>query len=147
MMNNFGDSYKGQGEGSLVSNSELNTQPSELPSVPPHCSLCLRGEHLSPENLQKNSESYTQLRAEEYWQYRRAEDAWYEQQAKRPGRVTPRPEYLTQYQQCPCGSDLPCPHHEEFHPHFWTCSPHDPFYAQSLQLRGIPYRDPTEFLG
>src|SRR4051812_17825756 len=129
--------------------SKIENQKQEIKdsSVQPPCPLCLSGEpHLDPANLAKRSDAYTILRAEEYWAHRRAEDAWYEQQTKRPDLKGRPPQYRTRLLECPCGCALPCPHHKEFCDHFWKVSPHDPFYAQSLQDRNIPYREPKEFL-
>jgi len=99
----------------------------------------------TPANLAKRSDVYTVRRSEEYWAHRRAEDAWYQQEAKRPRRGANPPEYETKLKECPCGCALPCPHHEEFLDPFWKVSPYDIFYAQSLQDSNIPYREPKEF--
>jgi hypothetical protein len=111
------------------------------------CSLCASGiDHLSTEPLAKRSNDYTIRRAKEYWSYRREESAWYALQAKRPYNAGKKPEYISQLRECPCGAALPCPHHEEFFDRFWTVSPYDGFYMMSLLDRGIPYREPREFL-
>src|SRR3954471_5070302 len=147
---------EGQGEGVLTSlpahpcsesqsPSKIENQKQEIKdsSVQPPCPLCLSGEpHLDPANLAKHSDAYTVRRAEEYWAHRRTEDAWYQQQAKHRRRGGNPPGYETKLKECPCGCALPCPHHEEFLDLFWKVSPHDLFYAQSLQDRGIPYREP-----
>jgi hypothetical protein len=111
------------------------------------CSLCASGiDHLSTEPLAKRSDDYTIRRAKEYWSYRREESAWYALQAKRPYAAGKKPQYVSHLRECPCGASLPCPHHEEFFDRFWTVSPYDCFYMQSLLDRGIPYREPREFL-
>ena len=111
------------------------------------CSLCASGiDHLSTEPLTKRSNDYTVRRAKEYWSYRREESAWYALQAKRPYNAGKKPEYVSQLRECPCGAALPCAHHEEFFDRFWTVSPYDGFYMVSLLDRGIPYREPREFL-
>jgi hypothetical protein len=112
-----------------------------------HCSLCASGiNHLSTEPLTKRSNDYTIRRAKEYWSYRREESAWYALQAKRPYAAGKKPQYISHLRECPCGAALPCPHHEEFLDRFWTVSPYDGFYMMSLLDRGIPYREPREFL-
>jgi hypothetical protein len=124
------------------SQSKIEDQKSKMAS----CPLCNSAEpHLKPVNLAARSNAYTLRRAEEYWAHRRAEDAWYEEQANRPYLTGGPPQYNSKLRECPCGSQIPCPHHEEFFDRFWRVSPHDTFYAQSLRDRDIPYRDPREF--
>jgi hypothetical protein len=94
-------------------------------------------------NLQSTADSYTVARAREYWAYRRHITGW-------PSNKT-CPDYVTQFRHCPCGNATPCPTHEagEFRPfpkYFWSLSPHSSDYARSLLDRGLPYREPTEFL-
>jgi hypothetical protein len=124
------------------SQSEIENRKPKMPE----CPLCNSAEpHLKPVNLAARSNAYTVRRAEEYWGHRRAEDAWYEEQANRPYLRGGPPQYNSKLRECPCGSEIPCPHHEEFSDRFWRVSPHDTFYAQSLRDRDIPYRDPREF--
>jgi hypothetical protein len=89
-------------------------------------------------------DAYTVERAKEYWAYRR-------KYSDPPLPRKSHPEYITQYKHCPCGSVCPCPSHEagEFRPFpksFWSLSPHSTQYASHLIDRGLPYRNPTEFV-
>ena len=106
----------------------------------------------APSNLQSaicdlpsTVDSYTVKRAQEYWAYRR------QYSAPPPPRKS-HPQYITQYRHCPCGAACPCPVHENketfgpFPASFWTSSPHSDFYYEPLIARGLPYRDPQEFL-
>ena len=99
----------------------------------------------SPEELAKIVDAYTVRRAHEYWAYRRQWSNPYSY------RKAP-PEYTTEFRHCPCGHACPCPIHENketfgpFPNSFWTSSPHSDFYYEPLMARGLPYRDPKEFL-
>jgi hypothetical protein len=86
-------------------------------------------------------DSYNIRRAHEYW-------AWRTRIAQLPDGVD-HPQYITQSRHCPCGAASPCPVHEnetygEFPTFFWSISPHHSAYANCLQFRNLPYRDPAE---
>jgi hypothetical protein len=140
---NIDTNPESQHSASSDSQSEISNPKSAIVE----CSLCASGiDHLSTEPLAKRSNDYTIRRAKEYWNYRREESAWYALQAKRPYNAGKKPDYISRLRECPCGASLPCPHHEEFFDRFWTVSPYDGFYMVSLLDRGIPYREPREFL-
>ena len=96
-------------------------------------------------SLKSKVDAYTCRRAQEYWAYRR-------QYSDPPPPRKSHPQYITQYRHCPCGAACPCPIHENketfgpFPNSFWTSSPHSDFYYEPLMTRGLPYRDPQEFL-
>ena len=91
----------------------------------------------TPEEIAQNVEAYTDKRAQEYRAYRRHICGW--------PATEPEPEFITDFIECPCGSQLPCPDHEPFHDSFWTADPYGIFYWQSLAERGMPYTQPKSY--
>src|SRR3954466_797726 len=126
---------EGQGEG-VQSHSKAPLSITAIES----CPLCASGiDHLSPESLAAHSDTYTVLRAEEFCAHERSVAGWNSANGDRP-------QYITQFQECPCGSPLPCPHDEPFPAYFWKLSPFSSSYANHLCERNIPYRQPIEFI-
>ena len=118
----------------------LRPRPKTINRVPPPSNL-----QFAICDLPSTVDFYTVKRAEEYWAYRR-------RYSDPPPPRKSHPQYITQYRHCPCGAACPCPIHENkntfgpFPDYFWTSSPHSDLYYEPLIARGLPYRDPKEFL-
>jgi hypothetical protein len=128
-------------QASLPAGSEASSlgPNSDFQSALRSCPLCSAPEpHLAPINLARRTNAYTVLRAEEYVAHRRSISAWMDT------RRDP-PEYISQLRECPCGSALPCPHHDPFPDYFWKLSPFSLIYQEHFQARNLPYREPREF--
>jgi hypothetical protein len=52
------------------------------------------------------------------------------------------PKFQSKLRECPCGSPLPCPHHEALPEQFWFTDPQLTYYRSALTERDIPFLEP-----